>query len=309
MAEQQHVGIGAESTYGTAVAPTDFLEGVESADVNLNKEVEEISTIRAHSVRIVNLLNERVAGTVICIGNYQELGLIFKHFWGAATTSGAGPFTHTFPGSSGIPDTGRIGKSLTIEIMEASGLATRYAGCKVTQIRISADANRSPRIEFTFFGKSAATATPAAFVDPGFNPMVVGDADFIFDGTTLDVTDFDITLSREVDEPFVVGSAAVAKEPRDGKLAATGTCTLLFTDNTQWTKFLNNTDVDVQLAITDGTRALTLNMNKVRLRNHTKPIEAENSRVRCKIDFVSFFDTTTTENVQAILVNNDATIP
>jgi hypothetical protein len=139
--------------------------------------------------------------------------------------------------------------------------------------------------------------------------MLIGDVALTFDAGAVDVTTFDITLARPVDEPFLIGDAALGREPRDGKLAATGSVTMLFETNTQYTKFLNDTNVDIQLVVTNGVESLTLNFNKCRLTAHSKPITAENSRVLSEIEWTSFFDTTATENAQAVLVNDDATIP
>ena len=303
----RHFGVGKETTYGTAVAPTEFSEAIRET-LQQNRRFEEITTIRSNSTRVVNQLNSNVGGDVELIGNFQDIGLLLKGFIGSVTTTGAGPYTHTFPATSGT--TGRSGLSLTAEVSrDSTALTWRYAGCKVVSYSFSASKDQSPRITFGLAGKSEATGTAAAPSFPTFSPMLVQNLTISFDGVSLDCTELSLEAEWPVDEPYVIGSAVYAKEPLDNAvLKVGGSATVLLTDLTQYAKFNGTTDVDIAIACTSGGLSITHNLNKCRLT--AAPINVDGrERLLGRYDFQSFFDATATENLQVVLVNDDVTIP
>ena len=307
----RHVGVGVESTYGTPVAPTEFTEAV-SETLQQVREFENITTIRSNSTRVVNELSNRIEGDIVLTGNFQDIGYLLYSFIGDVDTAGAGPYNHTFPGSTGTA--GRTGVSSTVEVRRDSDTRTwRYAGCKTTGFQIAASLGQSPQLTFSFVGKSEATGTAATASYPDFDPMLVTDMSISFDGgsTTVDATDISLNCAWPVDNPYAIGSAAFAKEPIDNDvLAVSGSATVLFEDGemTEYGYFDGSTDVDVQIIISDGTHSLTVNMNKTRIT--AAPVNLSGrERLVGTFEWQSFFDTTATENIQIVLTNDDATIP
>lgn len=304
----RHVGFGVETTYGTAVASTDFTEAL-SESLQKNMTFEELAPLRTNSTRKRNLLTSSVGGDVTMLGNYQDVGLLLKHFVGTVDTTGGGPYTHTFPASTGT--TGRSGLGLTCEIKRDTTAKTwRYAGCKVTGMSIQASQSQSPQFTFSFLGKSEATGTVTTASYPTFDPMLTGNSTITFSGATMPVQDLSLNCEWPVDEPFAMGAATFAREPSEnGTLTVGGTATVIFEDAemTQYGYFDGSTDVDIAIALTDGTHSLTVNMNKCKFTAVTANLSGR-ERLVGTFTFSSDYDTDATENIQFILINDDASL-
>jgi hypothetical protein len=303
----RHAGVGIESTYGTPVAPTDFFEATTESLATV-RNFEDLNTIRSNSVLRVEELNSLIQGDMEMLGNYQDLGLLLKLFFGSNDVSGVGPYTHTFPAAAGT--SGRAGISGTIEIQrDSTALTWRYAGCKITSLGLSVSLDSSPKVTVGVQAKSEATGTAETPTFPTFDPMLVGDVTVNLDATALDATTFNINAEWPVDQPYKLGSSTFAVEPIDsGPLAVTGDFSVYVPDLTEYAKFDGSTAVDVQLAVTDGAHSLTLNMNTCRLTAVSANLSGRD-RLLATYEFRSYYDAVATENIQAILVNDDVTIP
>jgi hypothetical protein len=77
-----------------------------------------------------------------------------------------------------------------------------------------------------------------------------------------------------------------------------------------WTDFYNSFDgssvVDVAIKASRTSESLTYNLNKCRILQAT-PHAAGRERLIATVEFESYHDTTATESMQVVLVNNDAT--
>lgn len=304
------LGFGVESAYGTPVVAVakEFLEGVESFDFSLEQTFEDILTVTAHSQKPTTLLTSKWNGSFEALGIYQEpLGLLIRSLLMEPDVSGAGPFTHTFPKSTGIPVDGRLGRMLTVETKQSSALASSWAGGKLTELAFSVDASKSVRMTGTMHGTVEGSGlSPVAASFGAYDPMLMKDTSILFDALALDVASLDFSLKWDTDAPFGLGSAIYIKEPVDvGGLIVSGSVSLYFVDLVQYTKFAAQTEIDIVIVITNGTESMTVNMNKAIIRSFSKPIQGQD-RLQATVEFVSHFDTTATENAQIVLINDDA---
>ena len=304
----RHFGIGKETVYGTPVVTTEFLELI-SESLQKEETTEEIEVVRSYSTRKIEQLNTIIRGDVEVILNYQDIGLLLKTFFGGNDTTGTDPYTHTFPPSTGIPDVGRIGFSLSAELKRDDALFWKYEGLKVIGIAIAASHDAVPRLTASFLGENEVTsASGDTATYPDFDVALPSHITVNFDATALDAESVNFNAGFAVDEPRKLGSKLLASEPDDLRLAVGGDVTVLFEDTTQYAKWDGATDVDVQIAITNGVDSLTFNMNKTRL-TQTTPHMTGRERLKGTYNFLSYFDAVATENLQAILVNSDAIIP
>ena len=305
----RHIGVGKETTYGTPVTVTEFSD-LKSESMGKELATEEVSTLRAWGITKVNLLNSKVGGDIEIAGNYQDCGLLFKALYGSNDVTGTGPYTHTFPASTGIPAAGRDGLSLTAEIQrDSAALTFRYAGCKVVGYSLAADASSSPVMTWSFLGKSEGYGTATTASLPTADLMTPPHVTVSFDAVALNAESVNITAAFGIDEPYKMGSAEFALEPiSNTAFGITGDVTVYFVNSTQYAKFDGTTDVDIIVAITDGTHSLTHNINKARL---TQVGHAMTFRERLKAtySFSAYHDTTATSSMQTILVNDDVTVP
>ena len=306
----RHFGFKEEGTYGTAVTPDVF---VEVLDMNINEEpnFEQIKSIRSFSVRQMIELNSLVTGDCTVQGDYQTIADILYHFYGVApTTTGAGPYTHTLPPTAGLAATGRVGVSATLEERRDGTLVWQHAGCKLTGFGASFGVDQSARLALSWVGQATDnTPSPATASYRDFDVIKPSDCTVNIDGNAQDAMSFSINAGFDVDRPFVLGSTTFGQEPvENDSLSVAGSIEVLFADMTEYDLFKTRADVDVQLSATDGTHSATFNMNKARLTKFGIPVQGK-ERLKATIEYESFFDAVATENMQAVIVNDVATIP
>lgn len=304
---QRHIGVGEETTWGTAVTPTRFYEAL-SESVQREKGYDEIATIRSFSTRQIITLNDLVKGDVEILANYDGIGVLFKHLIGSVDTTGTGPYTHTFPASTGIPSDDRIGLGLTLEFRRDGSLVWTYAGAKITGMSHSFGTDQASRMTFSFLAKGETTGSSAT--TPSYStllPMAPSQVTVKFDGTALDAANAVVTVENPLDETFLLGATNLAKEPdRSDVLKVTASVEVLFDSFTQYQKFQDDDDVAVEIVATNGTESLTYTMSKCRITQAT-PHMAGRERLKATYEITSYYNSTATENLQIELVNNDST--
>lgn len=307
----RYFGIGQETTYGTAVAPTRFFEAL-SESVEKKMDFESVETIRAYSPVDLALLKYRVEGDVEVLANYDGIGLVLKHLLGSGeTASTTTPYTWTFPTSAGVPSTDKVGLGLTLRVRRSDALYWNYAGAKITGMRHSFGTDQSSRMNFSFLAKTESTSTTstASIAYSTLRPMKPSHVTVKFDGgAELAARSATIEVQDPHDQPFGLGSTTFVAEPdRSGVRKVTGSVEVLYTDNTEFAKFDGSTVVDVEIKATDGTYSITYNANKCRLTQATPHLRGR-ERLAATYTFESYFDATATENLQAILITTDATL-
>jgi hypothetical protein len=295
----RHVGIAKEVTFNTALAPSDFIEAI-SEDIKQERETEQLAPLRQLFVSKVVELTKIYRGTVETIANYEDVGPWLKAFFGTATTSGAGPYTHTFPDPTpGITDRA---ESWCFEVLRDTGLNWRYAGGKVISFGVSAATDRAARFTFGCVAASETTPASAAPSFPAFEPIIPSHISVQFDATNLDARTAELSMEWPVDEPFQLGSTEIQREQKDNTLAIAGSVEVYFLDVTEYTKFTNFTDVDFGLIMTDATLSLTINLDTVKLKQATPAVQ-ERERLVATYEFEAFGEP------EVILINNDVTLP
>lgn len=306
----RHFGLKEESVYGTAVVPDVFFEAL---DVNMDDKFnsEEIKSIRSFSTRQIIELNKLVRGDATVQADYQTISMLLYLLIGDVDTSGAGPYTHTFPGSTGIPAAGRIGISATLEERRDGTLAWAHAGCKLVGFGLSVSVDAAMRAALSWVGKSTDnTITPVAsptYLD--FDIIKPGDVTVKVATISQDAKSFSLNVGFPVDEPYSLGDAAFSVEPGENDvLAVAGSFEVYFVDKVEYDIFTARTDTAIQPSCTNGTESLTINLNKCRLTEVSVPVSGR-ERLVATFSFVSFFDTIATENFQAVVVNDVVTVP
>lgn len=306
----RHLGLGFETTYGTAVAPTVFFE-VRRESLIDTPNFEEVPSIRTVSTRQMVELNSAIKNDVEMTFDFQTVGYLLKLFFGIApTTTGAGPFTHTFPPSGGLAADSRIGISGTFEAERVASLnaAWRYAGCKLPGLAIAGSTDGAAVLTASILGKSETTPAPASPTYLDFDLAKPSQLDVLVDAASAGAKSFNLNLAWPLDEPYGLGATTFLKEPDDdGPLSVMGDFVVFFDSITDYTSFATRADVDVQITLDDGTHSLTINLNKCRLTAVGLPTEGR-KRLMATFSFLSFFDTVPTENIQCVLVNDVASL-
>lgn len=171
------IGFAEETTYGTYVAPTKFLE-FEKEDLRKNKTTMQGGGLAAG--RFADLGSRRVLTTVSGSGSVdlevtnKSYGLLMKHLLGAVTSAqqGAGPaYLHTFT----LADT--FGKYLTVQkgVPDVTGTVRPYSflGGKITSASFSCEVMGmlTSSLEFDFKDVSEAQSLAAPSYATGIAPF------------------------------------------------------------------------------------------------------------------------------------------
>lgn len=307
----KYFGLGVETTYGTAVAPTRFLDLI-SEGIQFEENHDRIDTIRSYSTLQMPLLNGIVKGPAELAANYAGSGILFKYLIGSATTVTGTSNTHTFPATTGIDATDRIGLGLTVCVRRGAAHFFKYAGCKVIGLTHSMGTDAASRWTWNFLDKSQSYSTTGSDTTSGSYPTMLpvspSHVSINFDGgASLVARNCQITVENPVDEFYVLGSTTIGAEPdRNGVLKVTGQAEVAFSTTTDYDKFIAGADVDVQIIATNTTQSLTYNMDKCRLLQATPHINAR-ERLLATYQWEAFYNSDATENFQVVLVNGDAT--
>lgn len=310
MASDRHLGIGFEGSYGGGATPTVFFE---FASENLQDEptFEEIKVVRGFSTREVAENVAMVRGQVEVFFDFETMGYLLYWFFGIAPdTTGAGPYVHTFPPSTGLAADGRIGVSACIEVNRKYE-SWRYQGAKLVGLGLQATTDGIMRATLDIVAKDEDVVTAAASPSYlAFNNAKVKDLHVMVNAAEQKARSFSWNANWPVDTPNGLGSERFLLEPDDEDvLACAGSFENYFVDTTVYGLFANRTLCDLQFDANAGAaKRLILNMNQSKLTKATPPMEGR-SRIMQPVEWISIFDTAATENVQAVLTNSVAAIP
>ena len=305
----RYLGVKAEAVYGTPLAPDRFFQ-VMSEDIHVEHGIERLKVLSQHSPVDLSVVTEHIEGSSKFKGTYEDIAIIFEHLAGGVTTTGVGPFTHTSPPSTGIPFT-RVGKSLAVEVHRDQVNAFRYSGMKVISLGMSFEQSEGPVFDVGWIGKAESQETPDA--SPSYpatlNPMKALELDLTVNAVSQKLFSAALAVDFPVDLTFLVGSKAQQKENiENGGLAVVCSGEICFdaVGVTEYLAFVAGLSThDVAIVATNGTESVTINMNKCIYTIH-QPVLDERNRVRATFELESKFDTTATDAVQFITVNNES---
>ncbi|MEV6803138.1 phage tail tube protein [Streptomyces sp. NPDC051132] len=224
------LGIAAESTYGTFVAPTRFLEFTKESLV-LKKTTAQSSGIAAG--RLLALSSRRVvtrreaSGSIDMEVTNKGMGLLLQALMGTTVTpvqqatSTAYLQTHTLASVAG--------KSLTIQkgVPLTTGTVTdkTFVGCKVTSGEFSCEVGGMLTASFEVDGKDCDETQPLAAASYSnmtpfhFGQMGIKSGTFGSETALDGIRKVSVKVERPQDvERFYAGQAALKKEPIENDL-------------------------------------------------------------------------------------------
>jgi hypothetical protein len=305
------VGVAAEVTYGTYVAPARFFEFV-SESIDLERERIDSAGIRSGRTVLHRWAPgvQRVTGDLVLELAAEGFGLLWSHILGGVATSGVGPYTHTFtPGDL-------TGKSLSVQIgrpdIGGTVRAFSYLGMKVDQANLTANVNEFARLTLSLYGchEDTAQTLGVASYNAALAPFVFTQGSVTVAGSAFDVRSFDLTIDNALatDRHFIRGTTPERpKEPlQNGLRAVTGTLTADFTDLAAYNRYVNGTEAALVLAFNAGASAqLTITMN-VRYDGNTPNVGGPDL-LEQELPFTAVSSTSDAAAITAVLINAEST--
>lgn len=277
------IGFAAESTYGTAVTVTRFLE-FRSESIAFQPTWLEPTGLRPgrKHKRVNRVVQSRkaVAGDVTLEHATKGMGLLWAHALGSSGTATQIGLTTAYQQIHTPGD--KLGKSLTVQVgrpQPSDGVVKpfTFAGMKVTGWSFSVTDGEIPSLTLNFDGRDETTAT--ALASPSYT---AGSAVFNFSQATLKLGGTATTSSgligvsgntavatviRSVSmsgetplatERFGVGNAGLKSQPLENDTpTVTGTLEAEFSQAELYDVFKNQTTTAIVLEFTGATDAIT----------------------------------------------------
>lgn len=305
------VGLKTESTWGTAVAVDRFTPLISES---MTEKIERLESAGIAPGARVLRSGQWAAGNVEVSGDlgfelYQQgMGLWFRHMFGAVSTSGAGPYVHTFTPGDMADDhfTLQIGKPDVAGTVQPF----TFSGCKVTEWELAAKAGELVTLGVSVVGKDLATGTSLATASYGTGsglPFSFAHASVTVGGSAAYVKEITLKGSNglAVDRRGI-GSAYI-KEPLEAELRAyEGEMVCEFESLTQMNLFRNGTENALVLTIDAGSAAKCVITTNVRYDGSTPEVQGRGV-TELKVPFKCLGPSTDAGAITAVLTNSDAT--
>lgn len=320
-----YVGIAQETTFGTLVTATSFIEFTSEGFKKEREEQrrEELNTTRDFTRRMTG--NETVSGALEAPLNIAEDAAVWiiKQAMGgtisSATITAGVEFAHTVNVGDMENNKSTNGaaavKSLTFQIRRGSTNQWSYRGNRVNSLTIKGEVG-SP-ITFSIeamgqYGTTSSDSITASFsnINPlNFTGVTFKTGDSITNVGTEYITGFEFTLANNLQELRNLGSANIYSLPpgrRDIKLKLTQQ----FDTLTAYNRFIQNTKTSIQILMDTGvtigagssTYSMFINMPACYFNNVT-PQAGSIEAISQEID-VSCIKDTTTSYVCLMQINN-----
>ena len=310
------LGIGVETTWGTAVTPTRFYEFNEES-LALTIERIESAGLRAGN-RVLRsdryaVGQKAVEGSVTMDMTAENSGLLFQHALGTVTTSTLSGSakqhlcTLSDPYSLGLTlEVGRPGNDGTVR-------AFTYSGCKINSFTLSNSTNELLQGEFGFVGKDETTGSITSASYPASQELLsFAGATITLGGSAYECKDVSIEFNSGLDaERYILGSQTINAPVAASMAEITGTVTAEFKDLTAYARITGATHASltcawVGTAIT-GTykRGITVTMPVVRFDGATPNVGGPEI-LEQELTFKARYDGTQ-EPISVAVVNTDST--
>lgn len=305
------LGVKAETTWGTFVAPTRFYPLISES---LTEEIDRLESEGiVTGLRVLNTAqwaagNVDVGGDIETELYQQGMGALLKACFGAVSTSGAGPYTHTFTPGDLTDD------HLSVQVGKPDVAGTvqpfSFSGMKVTDWELSMEAGGLVTLSTSLIGKQLATSdslATASFGTGTATPFTFKHASATIAGGAANVKKLTIQGSNGLDgDRRFIGSEYRA-EPLEAELREYGgTVDLEFESLTQMNRFRNATEVALVATISAGASAsLTTTMN-VRFDGATPEVDGRGI-VQLSAPYKCIGSTTDASAITAVLISNDTT--
>lgn len=276
------LGLAEEVTYGTAVVPPTHWLPLVGSGLDVEHDVRPVPMLFSgngnfHNTRdAANLLHDP-GGDINTIPCYDSLAflLVLKHAMGAVSTSGPGPFLHTFlPATQGVVGlTGHLRNGAHASLDRAE----TFDGIKISDFELSFEARDYARFRATTIarranGLIAVSGTPAyptaeEILGHHVGPLVLG-------ATSHVLTRFSVRSSHKLSRRPQLGTLYTG-EPQASDFADimfSGRCE--WESNQMYADFLASTSQAGSVTITgSGNNRMTISLHNTIITKCSKPVD------------------------------------
>src|SRR3990167_33008 len=251
------IGLAKESTWGTAVGATDYIEAF-SESLNLSKDrfpLKNMFAVYAEPDDAVGL--DRVAGDIVCAGYPRALGWLLKGVMnstsGSTVLSGF-LYTTRFISTQSEFSATAPSQPFTFEVFRDVTSSVQYAGCVVQRLQLALQPNAPLQLTASLIGKSAAVIakTTQTFVGSPLAPFTFDTCSVSVGGAgTARMESVRVTVDNMMEPiPALNATATIARIRRRDSQSVTIEGTYDFTDITEYNDFVNQTERAMKFTLT-----------------------------------------------------------
>ena len=289
-------GSAGESAYGTLTAATRGLE-FNSESLVYRKNVVQSMGLKGTGTQNLPLSTRRVVTTSDAGGDFEidlmttGCGILLAHCMGSfpTRTSGAYAFTLGDPSAKSF--------SLQVQVPDYTGTVTTKTlkGCKVENFEIGVDSQGIAKLKTSVDAKSmniTDTAATVAYIDA--SPFHFAGAALKVDGTASTIVkNFTLTVDNalKTDRYNLDGTGTKQAPVQSGFRKISGKFSAEFSGTGIVTKFLADTNIALQLTITNGALSLDITIPVARLNGETPQVKGAEA-VDVDFDFDVLYDGT-----------------
>lgn len=313
-----YMGLAVETTPGTAVAPTKFLQ-VKDVDFPVENEFIDLSFIQgSRQARFTGdgALRPSVSFST-SLFPAGAMGVVFKGLMGAVSTASAGASAtakvHTFADAGTLP-------SLTFERADARSagglLFQRLNGVKIESVSVSAAFGEDVNVEVSGQGLDFPVtpgSKPGSFTYPAMDPMIFSNAAIEIDGVANSLfKSIDMEFTNTLERQETLRGARTAYKIHEGGVEVSLSGTLAFDDLTLYNNLKNSTTFTVKAIFTGAVIDVTNSINyktefffpKVKVSTFGIPMTA-GEVMEADVEFNVAFDTATSKAFDIKMTNLD----
>lgn len=308
------IGFGSESTYGTRVAPTLFLEILSE---NFKREKTFISKPALRSASQKNKVRSKrnvTGGFKFQFSWEGAAATLLRHALGTVNTTGAGPFTHT------ITPAGNLPTGLTFHVnRDADNLggsnAWEYEGCNIQKITLSQEIEDFLNCEVEVLGEDSrnlAKATPSftAFDGIDWEQLTVARIDVAGTPINPNVKSLELMIENSLAEDrYKLGSDLRTGLGRSAHRKITGSFELELdtTGKAAYDKYRDLVDEDLQIKWVNGAKSLTIDMPKCSF-DGGDPETGGPGQYYVTLNFTAYANAADNDEISIVLVNSTSAI-
>lgn len=256
---QGYVGIGKETTWGTAVTAGSFME--------LMSEGLTMALDRFDTRNIFNGIAEpddttgliRIEGDTVVPGNPETIGLLLNAALGGTVSSSvtATYWTHVFQArGSDISSLSPL-QPYTVEVFRDVTSAQQYAGCVAGQLTLACQPNQDLRATVNWLGKSTLNKSRVAVASVIFptsptQPFTWDTCSISIGGTATDLLEsFTLEINNNLEAVSALNSSnTVARIQRTNPVTTMLSGQMSFTNIDNYLDFINQTERAFSISFT-----------------------------------------------------------
>lgn len=306
------LGIGEETTEGTAVTPTDFIPVRSMTPLHaVNQEVVEplgYATDEAPVARDTFTTGIEV-GVNFQTNLYYDNGImiLLKHLFGEVATSGSGPYVYSYE----INATKPTKPSLTLEPKLGTGgpaqHGQQYAGVRPTKLTIDASIGQPILTDWETIGMTAASmSAPTSPTYANSNLATYNHATTLtFNSANLtDVVGCKLTIDRKLERTPELGTLTSGPVDIGGLVEVMLEVRQRYSSNAAHAALVAGTTAAGAWTITDGTRSFAFTFGRLKVMSVDRAVSGPG-----QLEFTTMFrclGTPTNAGVELALTNGVA---